>query len=1271
MNQVLVQAGLIASENQIQAELVQSALAQAGLSTEKQNAILMELGLMDVTTGEILTTQACTKEELLNMLATKSVTGANAEAIISALGLTGANTGLAVSFELLGKAIRSTLLSLATNPLSWIFGIVVALYAGSKAWESYIHRLDNAKEALNETTSELDSVKSEIAETNSKIKELESLESLSITDKEDLERLREQNKELAIRQKYLEMQQQEEKEKVFDYAKDEYNRKYGNGETSKESVEKYKKHLNDSENTAVISNSSGTNPSQTPNVTDASDLYYESDIVTMLIAQYESYAEKKKEAIQNENAEDVEKYDKALQDTSLSIQNQRNELQGLKEDLSVTGESSAELDNVNQKLKMIDTTLLTPGQNLVNFINSKELSDDKQKLVKLAESGKLTSNILKENFSEVDDYLKENGLTLEDLISILGVFKEELGTVDIVGKAGNGSSISSTINSLNTKLKPAMDSLASAWQNIFPDNGFAPDNVDVSMLTSIKSTVDELNKLDGINIDYSSFDNLSRVLTDTDSKASDIKTSMNDFATSILYGVGATKELDSSQADLVTTLLESMGITNAQEIVSTNLEAQALKSQILAAETVALADKTDFSVIKFLEQAGATEVARNALFQLVADEQIFNNSDLNAKQKIEELEKLATAYGQTAITAKIANMEKAAEGAGYTTAADYDKELSNLQAYLNNVNNITVDFSGLKNSASKAGTESGKSYKDALKDELSDLNDVIGGITDIIDDQIDTFNDQKDAAVDALEAQKEAAEKALQAEKDAIQEQIDAKQDEIDKIKEAQEERKNDMELQKAQYDLERMQNQKSRFLFNGEQMTYDTDITGIRDAREQVTQAQENIRVASIEKEISGLEDVLDSLDKKIEASNNYYDSLIEQTEQYWNGLIKGLEDYKSRWTELAEMEDQAKILAQLEQMGISTSDILGMSEATFQNFKTNYIGILTKMYSGSNQMLASLSEVANVDMSPLSSSLEGAKAAIDEFGNADVSKVSNVFDAVTTAVNDTANAIVGSGGSSKGESGSSGNADTGFGSSGGSKGTSLKSAIEEQTESAIQNLTKEKELFNGEDGLTSAVQDVITKIGNEDSKNVEKKKDDSGEGTDLISAIQGQYDKTMELVPEQSEKFLTLADSINQCVSALKEMISLMQEVSTVPTLPSGEVTTVHTSSSGISHGGGGKAFTTSTNSATLRGIKLFEELTSQGSTHRNIETHAQAFNRNVSTISTRNIQPSFTMTGDVNVTCPGVTSQAVMKEVGVALKNEFSGFALEAYQKSHITR
>ena len=104
MNQVLVQSGLIASENQIQAELVQSALAQSSVSAEKQKAILTELGLMDAKTNEMFVSKACTKEELLNMLATKGVTGVNAEAIISTLGLAGANKKATLSFGLFSKA---------------------------------------------------------------------------------------------------------------------------------------------------------------------------------------------------------------------------------------------------------------------------------------------------------------------------------------------------------------------------------------------------------------------------------------------------------------------------------------------------------------------------------------------------------------------------------------------------------------------------------------------------------------------------------------------------------------------------------------------------------------------------------------------------------------------------------------------------------------------------------------------------------------------------------------------------------------------------------------------------------------------------------------------------------------------------------------------------------------------------------------------------------------------------------------------------------------
>ena len=76
-------------------------------------------------------------------------------------------------------------------------------------------------------------------------------------------------------------------------------------------------------------------------------------------------------------------------------------------------------------------------------------------------------------------------------------------------------SISQTIDQLNTQLKPAFDSLKSAYQDIFTDDGFTLENVDLSMLDSIKSSIDELNKMEGvdINIDYSSFENLAKVLT--------------------------------------------------------------------------------------------------------------------------------------------------------------------------------------------------------------------------------------------------------------------------------------------------------------------------------------------------------------------------------------------------------------------------------------------------------------------------------------------------------------------------------------------------------------------------------------------------------------------------------------------------------------------------------------------------------------------------------------------------------------------------------------
>lgn len=188
------------------------------------------------------------------------------------------------------------------------------------------------------------------------------------------------------------------------------------------------------------------------------------------------------------------------------------------------------------------------------------------------------------------------------------------------------------------------------------------------------------------------------------------------------------------------------------------------------------------------------------------------------------------------------------------------------------------------------------------------------------------------------------------------------------------------------------------------------TDTKGIREAKEAVTEAKENIQIAGMEKEISGLNDVIDDLDRKIEESNKYYDSLMEQTEKYWDSLIKGLEDYKSRWQELTEIEDHAKMETALRNLGITTDNILSMSESAFQSFKGSYLGLLNEMYSGNDEMINMLRELGGIPadaLNPLSGAFSDAADSLDRFAGQTGSAAAAV-QSVSGALNEVAGADI-----------------------------------------------------------------------------------------------------------------------------------------------------------------------------------------------------------------------------------------------------------------------
>ena len=367
------------------------------------------------------------------IITTEGVIKANQQARASALAHNEAIKAQTISAKA-GKAALQAL-AMAGNMLAmWAF--TKAIQLAVTALDNYIHRLDNAKEALSSTQSELSSVNDELKDTTDKIAELEALDpsSLSITDKEDLQRLKDQNEELRIRKKYLEDQEKYDLQKVADLTKEKYGQKYGN--TNRDTVDEYRS-LYANKDTKTVPASSyltgGTSSQPTPYAASkqSTDAMRGSGTLADIIAQYEHYIELKKEAVQNNDADGIKQYNDKLAEIAEKLRNDRTELQGFSDDLKAAGDTGEELDNITWQLKAIDDLLLSPGQNLVNFLDKDILSEDKQKLVDLANAGKLTQDELTSSFSEVDKYLKENGLTLDDLISVVKTYKEELSNVTV------------------------------------------------------------------------------------------------------------------------------------------------------------------------------------------------------------------------------------------------------------------------------------------------------------------------------------------------------------------------------------------------------------------------------------------------------------------------------------------------------------------------------------------------------------------------------------------------------------------------------------------------------------------------------------------------------------------------------------------------------------------------------------------------------------------------------------------------------------------------
>ncbi|MDE6846136.1 MAG: phage tail tape measure protein [Lachnospiraceae bacterium] len=589
-----------------------------------------------------------------------------------------------------------------------------------------------------------------------------------------------------------------------------------------------------------------------------------------------------------------------------------------------------------------DTRLIEFNEALKTDDGLKELANDLEGLSDV-DLQALDENVGENNsFDKLKEAADGYDVSVSELIDTLvrlGYVQAEIKKTKEITEEPVSLSISQTIDQLNTQLKPAFDSLKSAYQDIFTDDGFTLENVDISMLDSIKSKLDELNSMEGvdINIDYSSFDNLAKVLTDSSSTAEDVQNAFNNFASTILDSVNpAISQCDGESYKLLQTLLESMGIVNAEEVLMAELgysyEEYANAKEAAANAGIDLNNSID-NVATALQNEGlmATEDAQQIMNYMLA-KYAASGATIDVSSTIgqlaEEYDWLAELINQWGLYYSVSQKgygntsgSKNLGVGGYTPVQSEEKVKVKVDA--------KFDGSKINKAAKSAGKSAGKSLKDALKEELSDLDSVISGITGRIDDQISVIKSQKeialeaiDAEIDALNEQKsalEAQKKALEEERDArieiieqqkkqlelaikaIDKQIKAKekiikgiQDEIDAIKDANEQRKLQLNLQKEQYELERLQYQRTILQYSAEKgMHYVTNTKDIRSQKQNVDDAKLEIEIANKQKQIDLIEKEIDLLNEKKDAINEQIDILDEQIDQineYYDAQIKAI---------------------------------------------------------------------------------------------------------------------------------------------------------------------------------------------------------------------------------------------------------------------------------------------------------------------------------------------------------------------------------------------
>lgn len=563
-------------------------------------------------------------------------------------------------------------------------------------------------------------------------------------------------------------------------------------------------------------------------------------------------------------------------------------------------------------------------------------------------------DLLAEDFSGLYAKVQE-GLQSENILSDIEVF-----------------SISDTIDLLNTQLKPTFEALKSSYQDIFTEDGFTLDNVNLDMISDITSVMEEMKEA-GLNVDTTAFENLATVLGDTSSQSWEVQEAFNNVASSAVNSLKPSlSQVSGEQYLLIQSMLESLGVMNSEEAMISTL-GYSYAEYVAAKEEAAqagknLANLTEDEISKFTMEQIASDNCGEALAILQLKKLLVNDTQINATSDIQQILGLAKAAGIT--SSSLTSLANAKAQFDLAVASGDKQGMALAARAINDAGQSTkdellnyqlpeIDFNGNVGSAGKAGKESADEYLKNFEQELSKLDtlrdqgkiseknyldslrklylkffhqkekyisemekyeyEYLSGlrtlyektfsyITSQIDKRIDSLNDEKDTIVSNYEKERDARLEAIELQQEQYEKEIDAIEDQIDAKEKEIDALKEANEERQNQIDLQEK-------IYNLERAQNQRDSYVYKDGQmsyvtdtSEIRDARKEVEDAKYEISLSKMEKEVDLLEEQKDAYQEKIDLLEEQADAINDYYDKLIENTEKHYEAMTKGLEETK---------------------------------------------------------------------------------------------------------------------------------------------------------------------------------------------------------------------------------------------------------------------------------------------------------------------------------------------------------------------------